>query len=90
MELQTVQVEAQAQEGTAASGYRTSTASTGPLGRMSLQDTPYSLNVTSGELFANRHAHTVSEALKTNPTVSTLMESSGYSSMSRVMVRGFT
>lgn len=90
VELQTVQVEAQAQEGTAASGYRSSTASTGPLGRMSLQDTPYSLNVTSGELFANRHAHTVSEALKTNPTVSTLMESSGYSSMSRVMVRGFT
>jgi iron complex outermembrane receptor protein len=77
-------------EGSAESGYRNTTAAVGPLGRLPLQDTPYSLNVTSGELFENRSAHTVSDALKTNPTVSTLMESNGYSSMSRVMVRGFT
>ncbi|NTV11981.1 MAG: TonB-dependent receptor plug domain-containing protein, partial [Zoogloea sp.] len=77
-------------EGSADSGYRNKSASAGPLGRIPLQDTPYSLNVTSGELFENRGAHTVSEALKTNPTVSTLMESGTYVSMSRVMIRGFT
>lgn len=78
------------QEGAAESGYRNRTATAGPLGRMPLQDTPYAINVTSSELFGNRGAHTVSEALKTNPTVATLMESGGYTSMSRVMVRGFT
>jgi len=77
-------------EGSSKSGYRNETAETGPLGSIPLQDTPYSLNVTSGELIENRDAHTESDALKTNPAVSTLMESSGYSSMSRVMIRGFT
>jgi iron complex outermembrane receptor protein len=77
-------------EGSAGNAYRNRTATAGPLGRIPLADTPYSMNVTSGALFENRGAHTVSEALKTNPAVSTLMESSGYSSMSRVMIRGFT
>lgn len=77
-------------EGSAAAGYKNATASVGPLGRMSLQDVPYSIHVTSGELFENRDVHTVSAALTTDPMVSSLMESSGYSSMSRVMVRGFT
>lgn len=77
-------------QGSASDAYRHRTATAGPLGRMPLAEMPYSVNVTSGELFTNRGAHTVSEALKTNPTVSTLMESSGYSSMSRVMIRGFT
>lgn len=62
----------------------------GPFAGLALQDTPYSLNVTAGELIENRGAHTVSGALQTNPTVATLMESSGYSSLSRVMIRGFT
>jgi iron complex outermembrane receptor protein len=77
-------------EGSAAVGYKNATASVGPLGRMPLQDIPYSMHVTSGELFENRDAHTVALALATDPMVSSLMESSGYSSMSRVMVRGFT
>lgn len=92
VELAAVQVDAtrETKEGSVDSGYRNSTANTGPLGKMAIRDTPYSLHVTSSELFENRSAHTVPDALKTNPTVSTLMDSSGYSSMSRVMVRGFT
>lgn len=88
-ELPEVQVHA-GPEGSVQSGYRNTTGAVGPLGQVPLQDIPYSLNVTSGALFENRSAHTVSEALKTNPTVSTLMEPTGYSSLSRVMVRGFT
>ena len=59
-----------AKEGTAESGYRNSTGVAGPLGRIPLQDTPYSLNVTSGELIENRAAHTEGDALMTNPSVS--------------------
>ncbi|MDR2030678.1 MAG: TonB-dependent receptor [Azoarcus sp.] len=89
--LQEVRVTAEEfTEGSAETGYRNSTGQFGPFGKTSLQAMPYSLNVTSGELFENNHAHTVSDALKTNPTASSLMESDGYSSMSRIMVRGFT
>ncbi len=77
-------------EGAAADGYRAVTATVGPLGRMALKDTPYSVNVTSGQLMENSNAHTVQDALKTNPTATLLMSSAGYSSMSRMMVRGFT
>ena len=79
-----------APDGSSQSGYRYEDASVGPLGRANLKDTPYSINVTSGELIENRSAHSEYEALKTNPAVSSLMESTGYSSMSRVMIRGFT
>jgi iron complex outermembrane recepter protein len=84
------EVKPPAREGSAESGYRTSSATAGPLGTVPLRDTPYSVNVTPGELFENRQAHTTSDALRTNPTVASLMESSGYSSLSRVMIRGFT
>lgn len=77
-------------EGKASSGYRYKKASVGPLGNIPLKETPYSVNVTSGEQIGNRSAHTASDALKTNPTVATLMEPNGYSSLSRVMIRGFT
>ena len=77
-------------EGSSARGYKVDSASMGPLGKMLLQETPYSLHVTPGELFENRDVHTVSGALETDPMVASLMESSGYSSMSRVMIRGFT
>lgn len=89
-ELPEITVTGQIEEGSAESGYRNETATTGPLGKTPLQDTPYSINVTSGEQIENRDAHTVSDALKTNPTVATLMDTGGYTSMSRVMVRGFT
>jgi iron complex outermembrane receptor protein len=77
-------------EGSAKSGYRTTRSQLGPLGELSQKETPFSINVTSGEQMHNRNAHTATDALKTNPTVSSLMLSNGYSSMSRVMVRGFT
>ncbi len=80
----------EAADGSADSGYRSRSASAGPLGSMSLLDAPLSLHVTPGELIENRSAHTVSEALRTDPAVATLMEPSGYSSLSRVMIRGFT
>jgi iron complex outermembrane recepter protein len=91
-ELPAVQVSADqtTEEGAAQTGYRNKTTTLGPLGKTTLQDIPYSVNVTSSELFSNRGAHTVSDALKTNPTVTTLMESSAYSTLSRVMIRGFT
>jgi len=79
-----------AKEGSAESGYRTGSATIGPLGRAPLQDTPYSVSVTSGEMIANRGAHTVFDALQGNPAVANLMVPSSYSSLSRVMIRGFT
>lgn len=78
------------QDGTAKNGYRAGTATAGPLGKTAIKDTPYSINVTPGELFENRLAHTRADALATNPTVSSLMESNGYCSMTRVMIRGFS
>jgi iron complex outermembrane recepter protein len=79
-------------EGTAANGYRaTSAANAGPFANISLQKTPYSISVTPGALFENNNVHTVSDALKTNPTVVPLIESNGPASgLSRVMIRGFT
>jgi iron complex outermembrane receptor protein len=76
--------------GTAAAGYRFTNALVGALGRLPLNDTPYSLHVTSGDLIEHRIVHSPTEALKTDPTVAPLMSESGYSSMHRVMVRGFT
>lgn len=77
-------------EGSAESGYRNTTGTVGPLGKQGLKDTPYSLNVTSGQLVENTNAHSLGEVLKTNPTATLLMSSAGYSSMARMMVRGFT
>ena len=77
-------------DGSAASGYRSAAASAGPLGQIPLQDTPYSLNVTSGELIENREAHTEGDALMTNPSVSVSVASNGpNASLSRVYIRGF-
>ncbi len=93
VELPAVQVtgkKEEAKDGSAESGYRYDDASVGPLGDVPLRDAPYSINVTSGEMIRNRAAHTEYEALKTNPAVSSLMETSGYSSLSRIMIRGFT
>lgn len=77
-------------EGSAESGYRNTTAAAGPLGKIPLQDTPYSLNVTSGELIENRAAHTEGDALMTNPSVSVSVAPNAPSaSLSRVYIRGF-
>jgi iron complex outermembrane receptor protein len=76
-------------EGSAESGYQNENNTVGPLGNATVLDTPYSINSTSGELIENREVHTEYDALQTNPTVSNLMVGTGYSSMTRVMVRGF-
>ncbi len=92
-ELPAVQVEGKTESqnnGSAESGYRYKDVNVGPLGSAPIQDTPYSVNVTSGELIDNTAAHTEYEALKTNPAVSSLMDSNSYSSMSRIMIRGFS
>ncbi|HBE76186.1 MAG TPA: hypothetical protein DDW65_00125 [Firmicutes bacterium] len=50
-------------------GEKGGSAQVGPLGDQSLQDTPYSINVTSSEEIENTQADTVTEALKYNPSV---------------------
>ena len=75
--------------GTAEEGYRLDDTSVGPLGKLRFLDVPYSVSVTSGELIENRIAKNPTDALKTVPTVASLMSSAGYSSMHRVMIRGF-
>ncbi|CAH2598883.1 Ferrichrome-iron receptor [Rhodovastum atsumiense] len=77
-------------DGSAADGYRSSSATLGPLGKAPLQDTPYSINVTPGALIERQAAHTLADALKTNPTVAPLLNANSAFTMSRVMVRGFT
>lgn len=78
--------------GNAANGYVAKSAgNVGPFANVNLQDTPYSVSVTPGALFENNNAHTVSDALKTDPAVVPLIESNGPSaSLSRVQIRGFT
>lgn len=80
----------EAPEDSAANGYRGRTAGLTPFGKVSVKDLPYSINTTSGELMENRDAHSLGDALQTNPTASLLMSSAGYSSMTRMMIRGFT
>jgi iron complex outermembrane receptor protein len=72
-------------------GYRSDNVSNvGPFKGLRLQDTPYSIDITPGALIENRAAHTVSDALLTDPAVATLSESNSFSSASRVMIRGFS
>jgi iron complex outermembrane receptor protein len=86
----TKEKKAEPKEGSTESGYKVTKSMAGPLGNLSVLDTPYSINATSGELIENREVHTEYDALETNPTVSSLMSGTGYSSMTRIMVRGFT
>lgn len=79
-----------AEEGRAEDGYRSTTGSFGPFGKAPLKDIPLSVNVTPGALIENTNAHSLADALRTSPTATMLMSSAGYSSMARMMVRGFT
>lgn len=84
-------VEVQGQkDGSADSGYQTDTANVGPLGEQSQQDTPYSVNVTSGEMLENQQADSVSAALKYNPTVSNGSGSNTVGGGTSFTIRGFT
>jgi iron complex outermembrane receptor protein len=63
-------------------------ARVGPLGEQSLQDTPYSLNVTSADSVEDMQAASTSDALKYNPTVQATLGSN--LSSDYFMIRGFT
>jgi len=76
-------------DGSAADGYRSTTATVGPLGKTPLEDTPYSINVTPGDLIERTEARTLEDALKTNPTVATMLNADPFS-MPEVMIRGFS
>ena len=62
-------------EGSAESGYRSTSATVGPLGQMLLQDTPYSISVTPSALIEDIQASNPTDALKLNPTVNPEMGS---------------
>ncbi|HVK98398.1 MAG TPA: TonB-dependent receptor [Dongiaceae bacterium] len=68
--LEPVNVLAQAQEGTAENAYRAETVSVGVLGKQSLQNTPYSIEVFSRELLDNRQARSIADVTKTDAAVS--------------------
>ncbi len=78
----------QEKEGSAKSGYQIRTVQLGLLGKMSVQDTPFSINVVSSELMKNMQAQSSSDALKYNPTV---QSTTGNSLMTDYyVIRGFT
>lgn len=56
-------------DGSAESGYRVWMFQAGPLGRLKLQDAPYSISVSSADLIKNLQANSVDDVLKYNPTV---------------------
>ncbi len=58
-----------AASGSAAEGYRVDQVSLGPLGNVSLQDTPFSIETVSADLIRNTQATNTTEALKYLPTV---------------------
>ena len=76
-----------AADGSAADGYRAKTAEVGPLGSMSLQDTPFSIHVVSSELIGNLQASSASEALRYSPTIQPALASNRSSDY--FMIRGF-
>ncbi len=82
------EVKTAAREGSAESGYKATKSTVGPLGEMSLQETPYSINVVPGDLIENRQVHTLYEAVQTNPAVSNLLLPNVQSSMVQLMIRG--
>lgn len=75
-------------EGSAKSGYRVRTVQAGALGKLSLQDTPYSISVASAELLENIQAQSVADALKYNPTVQSVTGNSRVTDY--YVIRGFS
>lgn len=62
--------EESAKEGSAAAGYKVdNTTTTGPWGKMKLQDTPYSINVMSSDLIENLQVSTMDQLFRINPLV---------------------
>lgn len=57
-------------QGAAADAYRVESASTGALGEKSLKDTPYSVEVFSGELIENTQARSLADLAKVDASIS--------------------
>ncbi|MGE4559953.1 MAG: TonB-dependent receptor [Desulfobulbus sp.] len=64
-----------AKDGSEESGYLATTAMVGPLGKQSLQDTPFSISVITADFIENIQAGNATEALKYNPAVNPEMGS---------------
>ena len=74
-------------EGTAEEGYRESEAIMGPLGTKEILDTPYSINVVSGDLMENHQITTLKEVTKYLPSAQ--IEERGGPDLGRPQTRGF-
>lgn len=86
--LPAVTVAGQAQEeGTAAEAYRANTANTGVLGKTALRDTPYSIEVFTRDLIANKQARSIVEAGKGDASL-TATRSGVASETAAISVRG--
>ena len=77
-----------AREGTTEDGYRTTSASLGPLGKAPLKDIPYSIRAVSSDLIENLQAGSTADALKYDPTVRSQLGSNFSSNY--FMIRGFS
>lgn len=76
-------------EGSAEAGYKPETANTtGPWGKMKLQDTPYSINVISSDLIENTLSSSPDQLYRMNPLIQANMpQDRGYGSS--LSMRGF-
>lgn len=84
-----VSASAEAQDGSAAEGYKVSnTTGIGPWRERSLQDTPYSLSVISEELIENAFVTDMDQIAKINPVVQ-LGRSSSFDDTQTPIIRGF-
>ncbi len=77
-------------QGSAEAGYRVTAARVGPLGCQNLQDTPYSINVTSSDLIKNTQAMTIQKAVQYNPTVAATSPMNLVGGGASFAIRGFT
>ncbi len=75
--------------GTSEDGYRVDNVkSVGPWGEKKLLDTPYSMNVISGNLIENLGINSTDQIFRMNPTTQ-LLQPYNMNGLSRVMMRGF-
>lgn len=78
-----------AKEGSTEAGYKPDTATTtGPWGKMKLQDTPYSINVMSSDLIENVQASNQDQLAIMNPVIQ-FTDPQNNNNIAGVMLRGF-
>lgn len=86
--LKRVTVDAQAWiEGTAAGGYRNKAVDLGPLGKLPIQDTPYSITTVPEGLLVNQQVGNISDVIKYDPSAQ--IEPRGGLDFGRPQSRGF-